>query len=135
MSPKLPRKPAATLRPPAPLKVVPHEENMLFNWAARETPPTQFPSDDFEGLISVTRSGLPAERIWLFNSVPTKAARIDDIAGQAGDRAERIEAATRAGHANVWEYDSLIDSAEAAANSIVSLSGNRNEFVYDVTWP
>lgn len=112
MSPKLPRKPAATLRPPAPLKVVPHEENMLFNWAAPEMPPTQFPSDDFEGLISVTRSGLPA-----------------------GDRAGLIEAATRAGHANAWEYDRLIDSAEAAAKPIVSLSGNRNEFVYDVTWP
>jgi hypothetical protein len=117
------------------LEVVPHEENMLFNSAARETPPTQFPSDDFEGLISVTRSGLPAERIWLLNSAQSKAARIDDIAAQAGDRAELIEAATRAGHANAWEYDRLIDSAEAAAKPIVRLSGNRNEFAYDITWP
>jgi len=117
------------------LEVVPHEENMLFNSAARDTPPTWFPSDDFEGLISVTRSGLPAERIWLLNSAQTKAARIDDIAAQAGDRAELIEAATRAGHANAWEYDRLIDSAEAAAKPIVRLSGNRNEFAYDITWP
>ncbi|MFG6207004.1 hypothetical protein [Pseudomonas retamae] len=117
------------------LEVVPHEENMMFNSAARETPPTRFPSDDFEGLISVTRSGLAAERIWLLNSAQTKAARIDDIVAQAGDRAELIEAATRAGHANAWEYDRLIDSVEAAGLPIVRLSGNSNEFAYDIGWP
>lgn len=117
------------------LEVVPHEENMLFNSAARDTRPTWFPTDDFEGLISVTRSGLAAERIWLLNSSQTKGAKVDDIRTQAGDRAERIEAATHAGHANAFEYDRLIDSVEAAGQPIIRLSGNRNEFAYDIAWP
>jgi hypothetical protein len=117
------------------LEVVPHEENMLFNSAARDTPPTWFPSDDFEGLISVTGSGLAAERIWLLNSSRTKAAKIDDIKAQAGDSAERIEAATHAGHSNAFEYDRLIDRVETAGKPIIRLSGNSNEFAYDITWP
>lgn len=117
------------------LEVVPHEENMMFNSAARDTPPTWFPSDDFEGLISVTRSGLPAERIWLLDSSRTKAARVDHIKTQAGDDAERIEAATHAGHTNGFEYDRLIDGVEAAGQPILRLSGNSNEFAHDISWP
>ncbi|WP_285409404.1 hypothetical protein [Pseudomonas sp. FR229a] len=117
------------------LEVVPHEENMMFNATARDTPPTWFPSDDFEGLISVTRSGLDAERIWLLNSAQTKGARVMDIKDMAGNSAERIEAATHAGHANKFEYDRLIDKAEAAALPIVRLSGNRNESGHDIVWP
>lgn len=117
------------------MEVVPHEENMRFNSAARDTSPTWFPSDDFEGLISVTRSGLPAERIWLLNSSRTKAARVDDIKAQAGDNAERIEAATHAGHTNGFEYDRLIDGVEAAGQPILRLSGNSNEFAHDISWP
>lgn len=117
------------------LEVVPHEENMMFNSAARETPPTWFPSDDFEGLISVTRSGLSAERIWLLNSSRTKAARVDDINVQASDNAERIEAATHAGHLNGFEYDRLINGVEAAGQPVLRLSGNSNEFAHDISWP
>ncbi len=117
------------------LEVVPHEENYLFNSAARLTPPTWFPSDDFEGLISVTRSGLEADRIWLLNSTLTKGAKVEDITLQAGTHAERIEAATHAGHRNYPEYDQLIDKVEAAGLPILRLSGNKNEFGHDITWP
>ncbi|HWH87988.1 MAG TPA: hypothetical protein VNV36_14595 [Pseudomonas sp.] len=117
------------------LEVVPHEENMMFNATARDTPPTWFPSDDFEGLISVTRKGLDAERIWLLNSAQTKGAKVTDISEMAGASAERIEADTHAGRANKFEYDQLIDRVEAAALPILKLSGNKNEFGYDVVWP
>ncbi|WP_435038145.1 hypothetical protein [Pseudomonas neuropathica] len=117
------------------LEVVPHEENMSFNSAARDTPPTWFPDDDFEGLISVSRSGLDAERIWLLNSDLTKAVRIDDIKEQAGTSAERIEGATHAGRQNKFEYDLLIDKAEAAGKPVLRLSGNGEEFAYDISWP
>ena len=117
------------------LEVVPHEENMAFNSAARENPPTWFPSDDFEGLISVTSSGVPAERIWLLNTDLSKGARVADIKEQAGADAERIEAATHAGHANKFQYDRLIDKVEAAGLPILRLSGNKNEFAYDIAWP
>jgi hypothetical protein len=117
------------------LEVVPHEENMSFNSAARDTPPTWFPSDDFEGLISVTRSGLDSDRIWLINSALTKAVQIDHIKEQAGASAERIEAATHAGHHNKFEYDQLIDKAETAGKPVLRLSGNGDEFAYDIRWP
>ncbi|KHA73275.1 hypothetical protein NZ35_11160 [Pseudomonas chlororaphis] len=117
------------------LEVVPHEENMSFNSAARDTPPTWFPSDDFEGLISVSHSGLDAERIWLLNSALTKAVKIDDIKDQAGASAERIEGATHVGHQNRFEYDRLIDEAEAAGKPVLRLSGNGDEFAYDINWP
>ncbi|CAI8958299.1 Gln_amidase domain-containing protein [Pseudomonas sp. IT-347P] len=117
------------------LEVVPHEENMSFNSAARDTPPTWFPDDDFEGLISVSRSGLGAERIWLLNSALTKAMKIDDIRTQAGASAERIEAATHGGQPNKFEYDQLIDNAEAAGKPVLRLSGNGDEFAYDINWP
>lgn len=117
------------------LEVVPHEENVSFNSAARETAPTWFPSDDFEGLISVSRSGLEAERIWLLDSALTKAVKINDIKEQAGASAERIEGATHVGHQNRFEYDQLIDKAEAAGKPVLRLSGNGDEFAYDISWP
>ncbi|MDT3311280.1 hypothetical protein QZR14_07910 [Pseudomonas sp. rhizo66] len=117
------------------LEVVPHEDNMSFNSAARNTSSTWFPSDDFEGLISVSRSGLDADRIWLLHSDLSKAVRIDDLNDQAGASAERIEGATHAGHHNTSEYDRLIDNVEAAGKPVIRLSGNGNEFAYDITWP
>ncbi|WP_225919838.1 hypothetical protein [Pseudomonas khorasanensis] len=117
------------------LEVVPREENVMFNAAAQHTPPTWFPDDDFEGLVSVTRSGLPADRIWLLNSALTKGARVSDIKEMAGANAERIEAATHAGKANKIEYDQLIDKVEAAARPILGLSGNKDEFAHDIVWP
>ena len=117
------------------LEVVPHEENHSFNSAARDTPPTWFPDDDYEGLISVTKKGLEAERVWLLNSALTKGANVKDIEQQAGSRADQIEASTHAGHANKHEYDQLIDEVEAAGKPMLRLSGNKNEFGYDVIWP
>ncbi|WP_277759440.1 hypothetical protein [Pseudomonas sp. A34-9] len=117
------------------LEVVRHEENMLFNSTARDTPPTWFPSDDFEGLISVTRSGLEADRLWLLNSALTKGVKVDDLLELAGSRAEPIEASTHAGHRNKHEYDQLIDDAEAAGKPVLKLSGNGNEFGDDIVWP
>ncbi|VVO40351.1 hypothetical protein [Pseudomonas fluorescens] len=117
------------------MEVVPREENHMFNSAARETPPTWFPEDNFEGLISVTRKGLEANRIWLLNSSVTKGANVKDIEELAGISAERIEAATHAGIANKHEYDQLIDKVEAAGKPTLKLSGNKNEFGHDVIWP
>ncbi|WP_311883608.1 MULTISPECIES: hypothetical protein [unclassified Pseudomonas] len=117
------------------LEVVPHEENMLFNSAARDTPPTWFPSDDYEGLISVSRSGLEADRIWLLNSALTKAVKVDHLKELAGASAERIEAATHEGHLNKFQYDLLIDQAETAGKPVLRLSGNGNEFAWDINWP
>ncbi|MDQ0126216.1 hypothetical protein J2W17_005194 [Pseudomonas lini] len=117
------------------LEVVPREENHRFNSAARDTPPTWFPSDNYEGLISVTKKGLEAERIWLLNSSLTKGAKVNDIEAQAGSRAARIEASTHAGHANKHEYDQLIDEVEAAGKPLLRLSGNEKVFGYDVMWP
>ena len=117
------------------LEIVPHEENYMFNSAAREQPQTWFPDDDYEGLISVSRAGLPAERIWLLNSTLTKGAKVQDITEQAGDRAEYIEAATHAGRANKHEYDQLIDQVEAIGKPILLLSGNKNEYADDIVWP
>lgn len=117
------------------LEVVPHEENHMFNSAAREQPQTWFPDDDYEGLISVSRAGLPAERIWLLNSTLTKGAKVQDITEQAGNRAESIEAATHAGRTNKYEYDQLIDEVAASGKPILLLSGNKNEYADDIVWP
>ena len=117
------------------LEVVPHEENHRFNSAARDTPPTWFPDDDLEGLISVSKKGLAAQRIWFLNSALSKGAKVHDLNEQAGERATRIEAATHAGHANKHEYDRLIDEVEAAGKPILRLSGNKNEYAYDIVWP
>ncbi|WP_316249770.1 hypothetical protein [Pseudomonas sp. N40(2020)] len=117
------------------LEVVPHEQNHMFNSSARDNPDTWFPSDDHEGLISVTQKGLDADRIWLLDSTLTKAAKVHDIHDQAGADADRIEAVTHAGRSNRYEYDRLIDAAEAAGKPILKLSGNKNEFGDDITWP
>ncbi|WLH34977.1 hypothetical protein PSH79_24160 [Pseudomonas sp. FP2196] len=117
------------------LEVVPHEENHLFNSSARSNQGTWFPTDDYEGLISVTRRGLDADRIWLLNSTLTKAALVHDIREQAGRNASRIESTTHAGHSNQDEYDRLINAVDVAGKPILKLSGNKNEFGYDITWP
>ncbi|MBP5947089.1 MULTISPECIES: hypothetical protein [unclassified Pseudomonas] len=116
------------------LEVVPNQENRLFNWSAQDTG-ARFPDDDFEGLISVTRSGLDSDRIWLLNSSLTKGAAVQDIADMAGDSAGYIERKTHAGHATQLEYDRLIDEAEAAGRPILSLSGNKTEWGDDIHWP
>lgn len=117
------------------MEVVPREENYNFNSAAHHTPPTWFPDDNFEGLISVTKKGLDAARIWLLNTSLTKGANVNDIEELAGSRAEHIEAITHAGYANKHEYDQLIDKVESAGKPVLRLSGNKNEFGYDLTWP
>lgn len=117
------------------LEVVPHEVNYLFNSSALAAPTTRFPSDDHEGLISVTRKGLDAKRVWLLDSTLSKAANVYDLQEQAGSNAERIEAATHAGRANHHEYDRLIDAVHAAGKPILKLSGNKDEFGDDITWP
>jgi hypothetical protein len=118
------------------LEVVPHEENHMFNSTASDTPPTTwFPSDNHEGLISVTKKGLEADRIWLLNSSLTKGANVHDIEELAGRWGERIEASTHAGDSNKHEYDLLIEKVDAAGKPILRLSGNKDEFAYDVVWP
>lgn len=117
------------------LEVVPHEENHLFNSSARTNRNTWFPSDNYEGLVSVTKKGLDADRIWLLNSTLTKAAHVHDVRNQAGGDAERIESATHAGRSNADEYDRLINAVEVAGKPVLTLSGHGNEFGYDINWP
>ena len=115
-------------------EVVPREENTLFNSAAQKNP-AWFPEDDYEGLISVTKKGLEADRIWLLNSSLTKGARVTTIEELAGFRADSIEESTYTGKYNTDEYDKLIDQAETAGYQILKLSGNKNEYGDDVRWP
>ncbi|PTT31070.1 hypothetical protein DBR18_08205 [Pseudomonas sp. HMWF021] len=117
------------------LEVVPREENYLFNSAAAETSPTWFPDDHYEGLVSVTGKGIGAERIWLLDSTLSKAARVQDIADQAGASAERITQATHSGQANKHEYDNLIHQLEMAGKPVLQLSGQYAEFGHDINWP
>jgi hypothetical protein len=108
---------------------------MMFNSAARDRDqPFEIVGGE-PGRRGVTRSGVSAERVWLLNTDLTKGARVEDIKEQAGANADRIEAATHAGHSNRFEYDQLIDQVEAAGLPILRLSGNKDEFAHDIAWP
>ena len=117
------------------LEVVPREENYAFNSGATDNPPTWFPDDNFEGLVSVGKKGIEAERIWLLDSSLSKGAKINDINEQAAHRAEHIEEMTHSGSRNTSEYDQLIDAIEALGKPILKLSGNKDEFADDIVWP
>lgn len=117
------------------LEVMPREENYSFNLSATDNPVTWFPDDNFEGLVSVNKKGINADRIWLLDSSLSKGAKVDDINELAADRAEYIEEMTHAGSRNTFEYDQLINAVEAAGKPILRLSGKKDEFADDIIWP
>lgn len=117
------------------LEVVPGAENKAFNPANGK-----FLFDDMEGHISTPTRGISAERLWLVRSDLTKAARVNDVLAQAGDRVAAIEQATWAGTdsraafgANA--YDSLIDEIAGSGGVILDLPKGDKTFADDIVWP
>ncbi|SDT54425.1 hypothetical protein [Pseudomonas granadensis] len=115
------------------IEVVPRVENMYLN-------NRDFDGDTLEGRISMPTRGISAERIWLVSSDLNRAARVEDVFLQAGDRAEAIEKATWAG-ANDYDrhgnhaYDRLIDEIDRSGGVVLKLPKGRGTSSNDVTWP
>ncbi|WP_405122807.1 hypothetical protein ACI514_29075 [Pseudomonas sp. M20] len=117
------------------IEVVPRVENIYLN-------DRDFDGDVLEGRISMPTRGISAERIWLVSSDLSRAARVEDILVQAGDRAEAIEKATWAGtdaydaytHGTT-PYDDLINQIARSGGVVLTLAKGKNTFSNDVTWP
>ena len=117
------------------MEVVLGEENHAFNKRA-DVLPTWFPEDDLEALISVSRRGINADRIWLFDSNFKRAVRVRDLTEQAdNDYQEEVQARTHAGSYNKEEYDGLIDKAAKAGKPILELNSDKDWFANDIVWP
>lgn len=119
------------------MEIVLGEENHAFNRAANG--PNWFPEDDLEALLSVSRRGISADRIWVFDSGYQKAVRVKDLqdhADAADDSyARRVEERTHSGANNTDEYDRLITEVAAAGKPVLLLSGNKEWFANDIVWP
>ncbi|XXE28582.1 hypothetical protein J3Q09_03990 [Pseudomonas sp. R4-83] len=115
------------------IEVVPRVENIYLN-------NRDFDGDTLEGRISMPTRGISAERIWLVSSDLSRAARVEDVFLQAGDRAEAIEKATWAG-TNDYDrygnnaYDGLIDEIARSGGVVMKLPKGRETSSNDVTWP
>lgn len=115
------------------IEVVPRVENMYLN-------DKDFDGDTLEGRISMPTRGISAERIWLVSSDLSRAARVEDVFLQAGDRAEAIEKDTWAG-TNDYDrygnnaYDGLIDEIARSGGVVLKLPKGRETSSNDVTWP
>ncbi|WP_248743654.1 MULTISPECIES: hypothetical protein [unclassified Pseudomonas] len=118
------------------MEVVLREENYFLNGAATQKG-TWFPDDELEALISTSRRGIESQRIWLFDSTRTRAARVDDLGELARDSYldSSIEERTHSGAFNQHEYDALIDKAEKAGKPILTLDKDREWFANDIVWP
>ena len=132
------------------IEVVPGWENFRLNRTG-----IQFDPDDLEGRISMPTRGISAERLWLVNSELSRAARVDDIYGQAGADADAIERATWAGdklvvsyrkevipgegdgifHIPITRYDQLIDEVAASGKPVLELPKDVEVFANDIVWP
>lgn len=117
------------------MEVVLREENHLLNNAARNKG-AWFPEDELEGLISTSKRGIESERLWLLDSTLTRAAKVDDIAYEAGYRQRNeIEARTHQGVDNRYEYDALIDKVAQAGKPVLTLGKDKEWFANDIIWP
>ncbi len=117
------------------MEVVPREENHLLNNAARNKG-AWFPEDELEALISTSKRGIESERLWLLDSTLTRAAKVDDIAYEAGYRQRNdIEARTHQGADNRYEYDALIDKVANAGKPVLTLGKDKEWFANDIIWP
>jgi hypothetical protein len=119
------------------MEIVLGEENHAFNRAANG--PNWFPEDDLEALLSVSRRGISADRIWVFDSSHQKAVRVKDLQDHADDRddayARRVEERTHSGANNKDEYDRLIAEVAAAGKPVLLLSSDKEWFANDIVWP
>lgn len=119
------------------MEVVLREENELLN-ASAEKNGAWFPQDDLEALISTAKSGIDSERLWLFDSTYTRAAKVGDLVTAGTDpwfRSKAIEARTHGGVDNQYEYDALIDKVEKAGKPILTLDPGKDWFASDIVWP
>lgn len=117
------------------MEVVLREENHLLNNAARDKG-AWFPDDELEALISTSKRGIESERLWLFDSTRTRAAKVEDVAYEAGYQSrEYMEERTHQGADNRYEYDALIDKVAQAGKPILTLSKDKEWFANDIVWP
>lgn len=119
------------------MELVLGEENHAFNRAANG--PNWFPDDDLEALLSVSRRGISADRIWVFDSSHQKAVRVKDLQDHVDDTddayARRVEERTHSGADNKDEYDRLIAGVAAAGKPVLLLSSDKDWFGNDIVWP
>lgn len=119
------------------MEIVLGEENHAFNRAANG--PNWFPEDDLEALLSVSRRGISADRIWVFDSSHQKAVRVKDLQDHVDNTddayARRVEERTHSGADNKDEYDRLIAEVAAAGKPVLLLSGDKEWFANDIVWP
>jgi len=118
------------------MEVLMTDDNDFFNRAGRKNG-SWLPDDDLEALVSVSRSGIHEDRIWLLNSNLTRAAKVDDVVAQVREDHLRdaIEGRTHRGSRNLGEYDALIDAAERAGKPILKLDAGKDWFANDIVWP
>ncbi|MCU0072078.1 hypothetical protein N8H71_10770 [Pseudomonas koreensis] len=117
------------------MEIVLGEENQLLNAAARENG-AWFPEDELEALISTSKRGIESERLWLLDSTRTRAAKVDDIAYEAGYQSRiSIEERTHQGANNRYQYDVLIDKVAQAGKPILTLGKGKEWFANDIVWP
>lgn len=119
------------------MEIVLGEENHAFNRAANG--PNWFPEDDLEALLSVSRRGISADRIWVFDSSHQKAVRVKDLQDHVDDTddayARGVEERTHSGANNKDEYDRLIAEVAAAGKPVLLLSSDKEWFANDIVWP
>lgn len=117
------------------MEVVSREENIFLNTGAEQRG-AWFPEDPLESLISTSKHGISADRIWLLDSTHTRAAKVEDVADQAGyDSRIGIEADTHRGVDNRYAYDALMDAAGKAGRPILQLDNAKDWFANDIVWP
>jgi hypothetical protein len=117
------------------MEVVSREENVFLNLGAEDRG-AWFPEDPLESLISASRSGISSDRLWLLDSTHTRAAKVEDVADQAGYNLRiSIEADTHRGAHNRNAYDALIDAAGKAGRPILKFDGAKEWFANDIVWP
>lgn len=117
------------------MEVVLREENHMLNAAARDKG-AWFPEDELEALISASKRGIDSNRLWLLDSTLTRAAKVEDIADEAGYQSRiDMEERTHRGAYNRYEYDALIDKAAQAGKPILTLGKDKEWFANDIIWP
>ncbi|UQS13993.1 hypothetical protein [Pseudomonas sp. HS6] len=117
------------------MEIVLNEENHLLNSGARDKG-AWFPDDELEALISTSKRGIESERLWLLDSTRTRAAKVEDIAYEAGYQSRiDIEERTHQGADNRYQYDDLIDKVDQAGKPILRLDQGKEWFANDIVWP
>lgn len=112
------------------IEVVPGRENLYLNSEGSAS----FQPDALEGVISISKRGLNADRVWLVNSDLTRAAPVNEVYEQAGHNADAIEHETWIGTFNRDRYDQLVDQVVDRGRGI-TLPENQAISSDDIVWP